>query len=62
MDNSFLCQSLHSAAALLTTNILPDDLKDARKLKVASADKTVGFPDIVQEGNYSMPCYLFFLE
>lgn len=53
-----------SSAALPTTTTLPDNIKDSRKLKVALADKTVGFPDTAQEENYSMPCfsYLFFLE
>lgn len=47
-----------SSAALLSTAMLPDDLKDPRKLKVVSADKTIGFSDIVQK-NYSMPCFSY---
>lgn len=38
-----------SSAAILTTTTLPDDLKDPRKLKVVSADKTIGFSDIVKK-------------
>lgn len=62
MDNSFLCQSPSSVAALLTTTTtsLPDNLKDSRQLKAVSADK--GLPDIVEGGNYSTPCYLFIIE
>lgn len=38
-----------SAVSLTATTFLPDDLKDPRKLKVVSADKTVGLSDIVKK-------------